>query len=94
MAYWSKGSILHTRVAFCVEALDELKLQSSIFGSNSHIVSAPACNVLVFLARIQKVGKYLSGQVVVPEFFFFALRVVGASSDSLLGNASCFPFPL
>ncbi|KAG5229251.1 hypothetical protein IMY05_016G0177000 [Salix suchowensis] len=30
MAYWSKGSILHTRVAFCVEALDELKQQSSI----------------------------------------------------------------
>lgn len=62
-------------------------------GSYSHIVSAPACNVMVFLARIQKVGKYLSGQIVVPEFFFFDLRVV-ASSDSLLENASCFPFPL
>jgi hypothetical protein len=62
-------------------------------GSYSHIVSAPACNVLVFFAGIQKVGKYLSGQVGVPEFFFFALRV-GASSGSLKENASCFPFPL
>lgn len=31
MAYWSKGSILHTRVAFCLEALDQLKQLSSIF---------------------------------------------------------------
>lgn len=58
-------------------------------GSYSHIVSAPAC-LLVFFAGIQKVGKYLSGQVGVPEFFFFALRV-GASSGSLKENASCFP---